>query len=297
MKIIILGSGGCVSTPKPLCRCRVCVEARAKGHPYARYGASIYVEDAALLIDTPEDIALALNHADIQRIDQIVYSHWDPDHTLGLRVMEQLRLEWLDYYEGKRPTSPLVVYAHPEVMADLNGIRSKFGSILDYYEFMGLAVRREVAGAIAFDVVTDKLHDHRSLMVGPVKMTLLRVPKEKAVSVFVLEREGKKVIYSPCDCKPYPDSELFYDADALIMGNTVIGDVLKDGRPLTTDHPLRSELHVLEDVLAMREKYRIKRLVMTHLEEDWGKGYDDYLELEKGLDNVQFAYDGMVIEI
>jgi len=72
MKLTIIGSGGCVCTPKPLCACKVCVEAREKGHPYARFGPSLYLEDAALLVDTPEDVAHALNHAGVQRVDNII---------------------------------------------------------------------------------------------------------------------------------------------------------------------------------------------------------------------------------
>jgi phosphoribosyl 1,2-cyclic phosphate phosphodiesterase len=82
MKFIITGSGGCVYTPKPLCQCPVCVEARVKGYPYARCGCSLYLEDIAMLIDTPEDISTALNNADIREVTSILYSHWDPDHTI-----------------------------------------------------------------------------------------------------------------------------------------------------------------------------------------------------------------------
>ena len=96
MKLKITGSGGCVSIPKPLCQCNVCTEARKKGFPYARCGCSLYLEDANLLIDTPEDIAYALNNADVKNVEYILYSHMDPDHTMGMRVIEQLRLNWLD---------------------------------------------------------------------------------------------------------------------------------------------------------------------------------------------------------
>ena len=297
MKLTIIGSGGCVCTPKPLCTCRVCAEAREKGHPYARFGPSLYLEDSALLVDTPEDVAHALNHAGIKRVDNIIYSHWDPDHSLGMRVMEQLRLEWLDYYEGISPAEPLMLFAHPDVMTDLEGIRSKFGPILAYYESMGLIKRQAVVDEVAFDVMGGDLYERRSFMLGDVKISLVQVPKEKGVSVFVFEVAGKKAIYAPCDCKPFPENELFFDADILIIGNTVLGDTLKNGRTLTASHPLRKVLHMFPDVLKLREHYRIKRLVMCHIEEDWGKSYDDYRAWEKELDNVQFAYDGMEIEL
>ena len=44
MNVIILGSGGCVSTPRACCNCRVCTEARQKGFPYARTGCSLFAE-------------------------------------------------------------------------------------------------------------------------------------------------------------------------------------------------------------------------------------------------------------
>ncbi|MCI2779071.1 hypothetical protein ACQR22_01795 [Clostridium perfringens] len=47
----------------------------------------------------------------------------------------------------------------------------------------------------------------------------------------------------------------------------------------------------------MKNKYNIKRVMITHLEEDLGKSYDDYVELEKELDGIKFAYDVMKIEI
>jgi phosphoribosyl 1,2-cyclic phosphate phosphodiesterase len=115
--------------------------------------------------------------------------------------------------------------------------------------------------------------------------------------VFVFETNGKKVIYSPCDCKPYPENDLFGDADLLIMGNTVLGETLKDGRVLAADNPLREELHSFASALEIKQKYRIKRMVMTHIEETWGKSYDDYRTWEKELDKVEFAYDGMEIEL
>ena len=141
MKFIITGSGGCVSIPRALCKCKVCVEARQKGVPYSRCGCSLFLEDVSLLIDTPEDINIALNNAKIDSLDYILYSHWDPDHTLGMRIIEQLRLEWLDFYENKRPNNPITIYATNGVMQDINGIRNVHGSFLDYYEHMGLIKR------------------------------------------------------------------------------------------------------------------------------------------------------------
>jgi phosphoribosyl 1,2-cyclic phosphate phosphodiesterase len=282
MKFIIIGSGGCVCTPKPLCQCSVCSEARRKGYPYARCGCSLYLEDIGLLIDTPEDISTALNNANIKRIDTIAYSHCDPDHVLGMRVVEQLKLEWLDYFDNIRPENPLKILAHPEVMKDINAISSKYGSFFAYYQSMGLIEEHE---------------SETCFVQNDIKLSFVQVPKEKAVTVFVFESNNKKLIYAPCDCLPFPDEPILFDADVLILGNTFVGNTLKNGKYITQDHPLRKELHSFEDTQDICRKFRAKRLIITHIEEDWGKSYEDYLRIEKEYPNVTFAYDGLVITL
>lgn len=282
MRFIVTGSGGCVCTPKPLCQCAVCTQARRLGYPYRRCGCSLYLEDIALLIDTPEDISVALNNADIRRVDSIMYSHWDPDHTLGMRVMEQLRLEWLDAYEGRRTANPIDVYARPEVMADVSAISSRFGSLLGYYEHMGLMRRRAVEGP---------------LQLGGVRVELTPVPTRKAVTVFTFDAGGRRLVYAPCDCLPFPRVDAVRAADVLVLGNTFIGDTLKNGRTLPPDSPLRRELYSFEAARELARELGARRLILTHLEEDWGKSYDDYLALQREYAGVEFAYDGMVVEL
>ena len=282
MKFIIIGSGGCVCLPKPLCQCNVCVEARNKGGRYKRYGCSVYLEDISLLVDTPEDIAHALNASDIRSVDRVLYTHHDPDHTMGMRVFEQLRLEWLDYFDKIPPSSPIDVCATPEVMDTLNGIGIGYGALLDYYVKMGLASKK---------LITEPF------TVGNIQISAVPVGTRKHVSIFIFEETNHKVIYAPCDCKPFPMDERMRNADLLIIGNTFVGDTLKNGRVIGSNHPLRDELHSIEDVLKIKEDLSVKDVIITHLEEDWGKSYDDYIAIENNYHGVKFAYDGMVVEI
>lgn len=280
MNFKIIGSGGYVTLPKPLCCCRVCMEARKKGNPYARFGCSLYLEEAKLLIDTPEDISQSLNYGEIKELDRVLYSHMDPDHTLGMRVFEQLRLNWLNISQGIECENPIEVMAMDHVMEDLNSIHSKLGSYFDYYEKVRNLIKRHI--------VND------SIEVEGIRITLVKV---EFATVFVFEEGDKKLIYAPCDVKPFPVNEIFKDADVMIIGNTVIGDVLKGGFKLEEDNPLREELFVMDEIVELKNKYNIKKVIMTHLEEDWGKSYDDYLELESHYKDIRFAYDGMVIEL
>lgn len=282
MKFLIVGSGGCVALPRPLCQCAVCQEARQKGVPYARHGASLYLEDIHLLIDTPEDIMVALNDRDIKAIDFLFYSHLDIDHTFGMRVIEHLRLNWLDISVGKGCKNPIHLYATKGVMADLNAIQTRLGSVFDYYEKMNLVERK---------IVND------NLMIEDIKITFVPVDETDQVTIFIFEKEGKKLIYAPCDVKPWPNDSRFDHADYLIMGNTVLGDSLKNGVILEENNPLKKELFCLEEVMMIKEKHQIQQVIMTHIEEDWGKSYDDYLQLAKQHKGLEFAYDGMTIEL
>ncbi|MGL5717229.1 MAG: MBL fold metallo-hydrolase [Paraclostridium sp.] len=280
MKFKIIGSGGCVSLPKPLCDCNICREARIKGRPYSRFGCSLFLEDINLLIDTPEDIAHAINHSDIKAIDNVLFSHVDPDHTLGFRVFEQLKLDWLRVSEGIECNNPINVFAMEHVMEDLNTIRFKFGVYFDYYENVRKLIKRNAV--------------NKDIYIDDIKINFIKV---NHATVFVFEEGNKKLIYAPCDVKPFPKDDILKNADILIIGNTIVGEVLKDGVVLSTDNLLRQDLFGLEDIEDIKKEYNIDKVIMTHLEEDWGKSYDDYLELEKQYDNIEFAYDGMEIRV
>lgn len=280
MKLKIIGSGGCVALPKPLCKCRICKEARLKGHPYSRYGCSLFIEDLGMLIDTPEDITQAINYSELDEINYVLYSHVDPDHTLGMRVFEHIRLNWLEISKGKECTNPVNVLAMDHVMEDINSIKFKLGSYLDYYENVRKLIRRKTIES--------------SIIIDGIKISFLKV---NHATIFVFEKYDKKVIYAPCDVKPFLKDIIFEDADLLIIGNTVVEDKLKDGFILDENNPLRKELFTLYEIQNLKNNYGIKNVIITHLEEDWGKSYDDYIKLEKQYSDIKFAYDGMKIEI
>lgn len=280
MKFTIIGSGGCVAIPKPLCKCVVCTEAREKGKPYSRFGCSLFLEDLNLLVDTPEDIVHGLNSADIGQVNSVLFSHMDPDHILGMRVFEHLRLNWFEVAEGKECINPINVFAMEHVMNDINSVVSKFGSYLDYYE--------KVRNLIKRNTVEDYIY------LKDIRITFV---KACSATVFVFEQNDKKVIYAPCDVKPFPESDIFKNADVMIIGNTIVGEVLKDGYILKEENNIFPELFTMKEIESLKDKYNIKKVIITHLEEDWGKSYDDYLKLEKQYEGITFAYDGMTLEV
>ncbi len=286
MKIKILGSGGCVSLPLPTCQCEVCIEAREKGAPFSRTGCSIFIEDINALIDTPENSVEQLNRENICQVDNIFYSHWDPDHTLGMRIIELLKLRWLDLYiKDKKAEKKIEVYGLSKVINDLKAIKNKYGSYLDYYEGSGL-------------ININSVEAKELINIGNIEVYFLPVIQGDAATIFVLREGNKRVIYAPCDIKPFPEGEeLLSNADLLIIGNVIPDEPLKDGYVIPKDNILKKELFTMEEVIEIINNYNIKSTIITHIEEDWGKSYLDYKELEKKYSkyNISFAYDGMEI--
>ena len=104
MQIEFLGSGGAITTPRPGCACRLCVEAQAKGVPYSRGGPSVFVHGPNVLIDTPEEIkAEFCSRSRVTQIDAALYSHWHPGSR---RRAARLGDDEQRLAELARPSSP-----------------------------------------------------------------------------------------------------------------------------------------------------------------------------------------------
>jgi phosphoribosyl 1,2-cyclic phosphate phosphodiesterase len=278
----ILGSGGCMVIPKPLCQCRVCKEARSRGWPYERTGPASFLHDENLLIDTPAEIALQLNRSGIEYIDYLMFTHLDPDHVEGFRVVEQITLDFRTWkaYRGKKIRLIL-----PRVLMEkLVDIRSIYGPLIDFYEAQGFVECR------VFE---------RETRIGDTAVTAIPVDRGSQTSfVYVFEKQGVTLIYAPCDIKPFPEERgEVQGADLLVIQPGMFEDHLKHGFTYPQDHISRKTLYTFDETVALARRIRTKQVVFVHLEEYWNRGYDDYRAIEKEFDNVRFAYDGMRVSV
>ena len=296
MNFRVLGSGGCTLIPRPGCTCSICQEAREKGIPYARTGPSLFLEDSNVLFDTPEESAHQLNRENIQTIDYIFYSHWHPDHTLGMRIMEQMNLNFLAwFFEEKLPSKKINVCALPEVMNDLKAIKNKNGSYFEYYSEMGLMAPVYLEEGVPF-------------VIGDIEVTSIPVKHGGFVStVFVIKQKDKKVGYAPCDTKPFPKGEVLQDLDVLLIGDILPARQLK-GYTIPEDtggHTkkildiIRDEAYTMDELIEIITTYNVGRTIVTHIEEEWGKSFDDYKEIEEAYReyHIEFSFDGMRIHV
>jgi phosphoribosyl 1,2-cyclic phosphate phosphodiesterase len=282
MDLTILGSGGCMVIPKPLCQCRVCEEARSRGRPYERTGPSAFLHDENLLIDTPAEIALQLNRAGIAHVDYLMFTHLDPDHVEGFRVVEQIALDfrtWRGYPEKKIR----LILPRP-LMNRLSEIRSIYGPLIDFYTARGFVECR------VFDQTT-RIED--------VEVTAIPVNRgSQTAFVYVFKKEGVSIIYAPCDIKPFPvDRKEVQGAGLLVIQSGIFEDHLKHGFEYPPDHISRKTLYTFQETIALARRIRAKRVLFVHMEEYWNRGYDDYRAIESEFNNMQFAHDGMRVKI
>ncbi len=274
MKLKIVGSGGMFQIPNPFCKCPLCEEARIKRGRYERLGPSLYIEDIHMLIDTPEDIGVACDRQGISNIEYLSISHKDPDHTRGMRIVEPLGYNCITD-EG----TPIPFIALPEVIDDINAWN---GDGLYYYE--------NVLRCIA-------IHKTDYIKIGKIELHLINNKTHRGNMTFYVICDGnKKAIYACCDVNPFIPNDLYFDADILIIGLVSDNGILKDGTKLSSA-PFKNDMFTLDEIVEMKQAYRIKRVIITHIDEYWGKSYAYYQEIEKNLDNISFAYDGMEITL
>ena len=282
MRWTILGSGGCMFIPKPLCRCRVCREARKKGIPYSRSGPSSFLHDIDLLIDTPADIVQSLNRSNIRRIDHLMFTHLDPDHIEGFRVVEQITLDfrtWQAY-----PEKQIRLLLPQQMSESIGGIRSQYGPVIDFYKESGFI------DVQPFD---------EQIQIDDVQITAIPVDRGSQWSfVYIFKKNGRKVVYASCDIKPFPEhrSEV-QKADLLIIQPGIFEEGLKHGFRYPDDHISRTTLYTYEQTLELAGRIQAKKVLFVHLEEYWNRSYEDYCSLEKDNPDIRFAYDGMQLTV
>jgi len=268
--------------PKPLCRCRVCEEARLKGTPFRRTGPSAFLHDENLLIDTPAEIAEQINRSGIDRIDHLLFTHLDPDHIEGFRVVEQITLDFRTWKAYPEKHIRLII---PEGLYDrLGKIQSQYGPLLDYYEARGF---------IECSPFLD------TIQVGGLRITAIPVDRgEQTAFVYAIEQGGKKVVYAPCDIKPFPETRPeVRNADLLVIQPGIFEDGLKHGFEYPIDHISRTTLYTFEETMALGQRLDAGRILFTHIEEYWNRGFEDYLAIEENHDHIRFAFDGMQVTV
>jgi phosphoribosyl 1,2-cyclic phosphate phosphodiesterase len=95
---------------------------------------------------------------------------------------------------------------------------------------------------------------------------------------------------------PIEDIEPGFDASFFECGYF---ENFGNGELMPKDHWLRWRLLPFDRQLELIDELKSKMTIICHLEDVWGRNYDDYLRLEQQnrSKNITFAIDGMIVEI
>jgi phosphoribosyl 1,2-cyclic phosphate phosphodiesterase len=268
--------------PKPLCQCRICEEARTEGIPYERSGPSAFIHDENILIDTPAEIASQLNRCSIKHIDHLMFTHLDPDHVEGFRVVEQISLDFRTWRSYPQKQIRLIL---PEPLNEkVENIQSLYGPVIHFYVNNGF-------------IKVTTFHD--TISVGDIQVTAVPVDRgDQTAFIYVFEKQGKRVVYAPCDIKPFPEGQKeVRKPDILIIQPGIFEEGLKHGFRYPKDHISRTTLYTFEETMALAKRIEAKKTLFVHLEEYWNRSHDDYCAMEERFDNIRFAHDGMRVQV
>lgn len=276
MEVTILGSGGIESVPKPCCTCDRCKEATEKKGKFLRTGPALFINSANVLIDTPEEIRLQLIREKISKVDAIFYTHWHPDHTMGVRIIEQINK---DYHTDKPKFKPIDVYISKDQLNLMNKFLIRKG-LFDFYESQGLMKKHF-------------LKDRESVKFGEIEIEAVQFPKSTAF-YYLIKEKNKKIIYMPCEIQEIKELEKLKNADYLIVHFSWFKE-----KRICLEFPWRFSEVPVERILEFAKNLSIKNIIFIHIDECHDKTSSELKKLEQKYKdyNVKFAFDGMKIKL
>lgn len=275
MKLKVIGSSGATPFPKPGCYCMHCIKAIKEGIPYERICSSLFVFPD-ILIDTPEEVSRRLSHFGIAELKHVFYTHWHPDHTAGSRIFGLWTRAGII---GDKAKAPIKVYLPDDMVADfdehLKGFR--FYEQRKYLEFVTLEDRTPV-----------KIGE---LTITPVSLKRL----DRIRYAFLLEQDGKKVMYAPCSVFDSKLDEFWQDLDVLFLETGWQGPT-KEYREKKVKFWFKDHIS-LEENFEWLEKLKPKQMILTHIPGELHQTYDMMKEATKEYKDVEVAFDGMDVSL
>lgn len=280
MRIEILGSGGAVTVPRPGYHDRYNDVARAQGVPYQRRGPAVFIHEANILFDTPEDIIESLNRAGVDDVRACFYSHWHPDHVMGRRNFEQLN--WNLRGGANNLTD---IYVPQRVREDMERALGTW----DHLEYM------QSLGIVKLHVIVPG----ESVQIDDLTITPMPLAEEY-VFAYLVEQENKRAWIAMDELVGWSPEEYVANLDLAILPSGVCEfHPLTGERMMLADEPvLQSEMRFERTLECIREM-NPNRAVLIHLDEPDGVTYDDGLALStayqaNGLP-ITFGWDGLII--
>lgn len=258
MKITVLGSGGAYGTPKALNRYNNIVDLNNKKNLRTR--SSLFIEDdgSSFMVDCGPDFRMQTLRNNITDINDIFISHAHTDHIMGIWELTDI---------ASKLKKEINIYSEKEV---LDTIKSRFPFIFEdgFHEIgVGRLTLHEITPYERFKM------QHSGFELLPLIFT------HKAINSYGFKY--KNFVFTPdLNEIPVESKKYLYNLDLWIIENNNL--VPK----------LNGHSHIEQNLERIKE-YKPKKVILNHLSENI-----DYESVSKMLpENVELAYDGMIINI
>ncbi len=228
------------------------------------------IEDLGVLFDTPEDIRLQLNRENIKKVDYVFYTHWHPDHTIGVRVFEHICWN----FKTNKPERIIKVYMPEGVYEDLKA--HSLSEMFDYFEKTGVIEIKRINEKDKIKIKDVIIQSHKLA--------------EKNTWCYSISYKNKKVLYAPCDIMHFPIKHEFSDFDLFI---------LEFGAPEIKEVANHEGITDFYEILEVIKRLNPKKVIFTHIEENRNMNQNDLKKFLSNFKEFDFeaAYDGMKIEV
>jgi ribonuclease BN (tRNA processing enzyme) len=229
--------------------------------------------DGIYLFDCGEGTTRSLlqNEVDLERINNIFISHGHSDHFIGLPIL-------LQYYHLKKRREELNVFLPSELVLGLKNLLNVVYLFPEELPFILnlIPIRKNPIFENSSLKVEAFLNSH--LVKNQNFIQEQNLPNKMESFSFVINLSGRKIVYSG-------DIASLADLEKICLNVDVL---------------LTECMHVeIEKILELAQVNKVKRIIFTHIPDE----LEDKLETlqtmfaKYGLEEVKFAFDGMVIEL
>jgi len=244
----------------------------------------VYIHDLDLLIDTPEEIRIQLNRSGINSVRTVLYTHWHPDHTAGVRVFEGNYSVGSLLDPGRPPRTTRVVLPHrvAQTFEQYHALAEK----LAYLERFGL-------------VSVDRVSANAPFEMDGWDITPIALAEEIAVAYLF---EGPHRVFICMDEVFGYEPAGLGSLDLAILPCGFFHRHPISGEPLIAEnHPVIRHEATFEQTLEMARSIDTARVVFLHVNHGLGLTPDEFDELAERLSKdptlppIEFAFDTMRI--
>lgn len=249
-----------------------------------RTSPGLFIHDLKLLIDSSEDIFYQLRQAKIADIKYGIYSHWHPDHTMGLRIWETLNFDFVNTIPQSKVTT---IYLTSQEVEDFK----------TYFGHWNHLLYLQQIGVVELKIVSN----NAKITIKDTTIEWIQL-SEKIAFGFYITTPTKRLLIIPDEIKGFQPINKVKDVDVAILpfGSNEVNPVTKER---IHEEGMLSTLGeaTFEECVEIAKNINAKHTYFTHIEATESLTQLQAKKLERQLSEAgissTIAYDGLKIKV